>query len=440
MNERVSDLMLERYLADDLSAEQRARVEAAVKDSPTVQARLVELESLRDSFLAVDPPEAFAHRLAVRLEHEAPAKRPWWKIMLGPSLAVAIGGAAALFFAVKTEDEAPALESTLVLDEALPEREEAEAPTPSADAMREVPVPADEAPVKRRARAEGVDYRSESRANRPEGPERSVRRSKRKKTIRGGGASGGAPAKQADEAAEPSARKGSGALGRRDRLADGEAEATVEDDFDDAAFGYANEEALNLAAPPAKASPAPESAPERSAEIAAPAAPEEKAAPRASERQREAQTPRTQSVAQPAGPPPRTTAGDAEAAEAIRVSMVGSPKVDRIGESVKLRIEGRGFFAVLVRYRDSAGARRGRVGKLVSFSGSKAIGVRVEGTSQEILVLTSEAAFDPSRYRAWTRSKEIEKPVPRVRRRTFRAPTVSTRKEADDAAASEAKQ
>lgn len=94
----VPDILLERYLAGDLSPEQRRQIEAQRDASGDVRRRLAELEQERDAFLAVDPPEAFAHRLATRLSTEAegvsgpavPGRRRLWAWVLAPSAAAAL--------------------------------------------------------------------------------------------------------------------------------------------------------------------------------------------------------------------------------------------------------------------------------------------------------------------------------------------------------------
>ena len=95
MSERqtVPDVLLLRYLAGDLSAEERRRIEAQRDASQAVRRRLDELATERSAFLAADPPAAFAHRVATRLVHDAEAGEGWRSLWAwaAPSAAVALG-------------------------------------------------------------------------------------------------------------------------------------------------------------------------------------------------------------------------------------------------------------------------------------------------------------------------------------------------------------
>jgi len=103
-----SDLTLDRYLAGELDAEERAAVDAAVARSPEVAGRL---ETLRGGF----PDPGLEARLWARVEAGldeetlAPEARalagvprpPWWRRLLaGPRLAAALGAVAAVTLAV----------------------------------------------------------------------------------------------------------------------------------------------------------------------------------------------------------------------------------------------------------------------------------------------------------------------------------------------------
>lgn len=448
MNQRVSDIMLERYLADDLSAEQRARVEAAVKDSPEAQARLHELDALRESFLTADPPEAFAHRLAVRVAHDTPPARPWWRSLLGPSLAVAVAGAAALFFAVRTEDDAPHLESSF---EVSPEADAPPPPAAPGDAAETEFAP--KSPAMARERAER-DLRAKERSE-PPAPfrERPARRAKRQN--RGGKGQGeglGSLGSKRDEgfgartprkdapkpAPKPAPEPEPNAAAAEDAADD------AADDADALAGGEADEEALDFA-PVEDGSKAKKGVErQRNSAVQQPAA--KSSAPRSAAAE---SAPRAQAPKAPAASAPATSAGPAvggsedrvAVSDAVQVSRAGPARVERLGQSVKLRLQGRGFYAILTRHREADGSPGGTLGKLVSLAGQKTVSVRVEGLAQEILVLTSPRSFDPKRYRRWIRFEDVRQSVPGVDRTVFGAPVVPRRTDAvdsEDAAATEA--
>ena len=93
---RIPDVMIERYLSDDLKPEQKARIEAAAKAVPAIAARIREIEESRAAFLLASSADALAHRIATRMTVEAkprPRWQTWW--MLPP-----VGVAAALLFGV----------------------------------------------------------------------------------------------------------------------------------------------------------------------------------------------------------------------------------------------------------------------------------------------------------------------------------------------------
>ena len=94
MTAPITDSVLERYLAGDLSAEQRAGIEQAAASDAGVKARLDRLRQERDAFYAADSPAAFAHRLKVRLDvataEREPIRRPWWRSALVPVLGTAM--------------------------------------------------------------------------------------------------------------------------------------------------------------------------------------------------------------------------------------------------------------------------------------------------------------------------------------------------------------
>ncbi|MEE8408833.1 MAG: AgmX/PglI C-terminal domain-containing protein [Myxococcota bacterium] len=95
----VPDILLERYLADDLSPEQKRMVEVTLENtgeaSDALRRRLDDFTREKAEFLAADPPDRFAHRLAARLAVDdeqaeaAPRARRWWAWILAPSAAAA---------------------------------------------------------------------------------------------------------------------------------------------------------------------------------------------------------------------------------------------------------------------------------------------------------------------------------------------------------------
>ncbi len=96
MSERLAipDVLLERYLAGELSTAERARIAGAVERDSLLLARLQELERERAEFLAAQPPGPFAHRVAVAVAHSAPpeGRRGWPRLwLLAPSSAAALG-------------------------------------------------------------------------------------------------------------------------------------------------------------------------------------------------------------------------------------------------------------------------------------------------------------------------------------------------------------
>lgn len=75
-HEQVTDLVLERYLARDLPRARCREIETALASSVALRDRLATLERERDAFLMSDPPERFAHRVAVTVATRAPKRRP----------------------------------------------------------------------------------------------------------------------------------------------------------------------------------------------------------------------------------------------------------------------------------------------------------------------------------------------------------------------------
>ncbi len=73
MTRKVKDIMLERYLADAMPADQRAALEKTLSESPADAARVAELRADSQAFLIQHPPAPFAARV---LEKE---KKPFWR-------------------------------------------------------------------------------------------------------------------------------------------------------------------------------------------------------------------------------------------------------------------------------------------------------------------------------------------------------------------------
>ncbi|HYH97622.1 hypothetical protein [Hyalangium sp.] len=82
---RVTDAMLERYLADVLDAEAKARIEAVLARSPELQARVAELRADSGAFFVRHPPGPLVARY-----REERRRAQWWRpVLLVPALAAA---------------------------------------------------------------------------------------------------------------------------------------------------------------------------------------------------------------------------------------------------------------------------------------------------------------------------------------------------------------
>lgn len=92
MKRQLTDLQLERYLADALSLEERAAVEKALSHSNADVAALHALRASTEALFIALPPAAFAHRLS-------PVSKPLWKGWFG-ALGVAVAAAAVFFLAL----------------------------------------------------------------------------------------------------------------------------------------------------------------------------------------------------------------------------------------------------------------------------------------------------------------------------------------------------
>lgn len=146
MSNRVSDILLERYLVDDLDARLRARVESELKRVPDTQLRLEELARARSTFLAAEPADAFAKRLVDRLAEESasvdpPRKVGWrgglkrWGWVLAPSGTALLGAAALGLFALRSFDDGPSI-SPPPKTEQTPSVEDSERKMPAARAPK----------------------------------------------------------------------------------------------------------------------------------------------------------------------------------------------------------------------------------------------------------------------------------------------------------------
>src|SRR5689334_7559966 len=90
---RIPDALLERYLADTLPAEAKARLETTLAASPGDQARLAELRADSAAFLLQHPPGS----LVARFQEES-GRAKWWRrpMLLAPLLAATAAAAVVL--------------------------------------------------------------------------------------------------------------------------------------------------------------------------------------------------------------------------------------------------------------------------------------------------------------------------------------------------------
>lgn len=133
---RVSDMLLERYLANDLDAEKHARVAEAIKNQPELQARVAALQADTASFHAANPPEPFAHMVATQAAHRRgeSLKTPWWRRAFVPALVSATAACALVIVLLRTADDpllvtqAPGAVETSQIVPAKPAQEEGSVP------------------------------------------------------------------------------------------------------------------------------------------------------------------------------------------------------------------------------------------------------------------------------------------------------------------------
>jgi hypothetical protein len=83
MSRRVSDLQLERFLAQALTPAEQAELEALLATSPDDQQALASLRADTAALFVKRPPEAFAHQLA-----PSPPRTWRWAAALGAALAM----------------------------------------------------------------------------------------------------------------------------------------------------------------------------------------------------------------------------------------------------------------------------------------------------------------------------------------------------------------
>jgi anti-sigma factor RsiW len=98
---RIPDALLERYLADALSAEAKARLETTLNTSPRDQARLAELRADSAAFLLQHPPGPLVARFEA-----ASRKQKWWQRprLLAPLFAATAAAAIVLALLPPPED------------------------------------------------------------------------------------------------------------------------------------------------------------------------------------------------------------------------------------------------------------------------------------------------------------------------------------------------
>ncbi len=92
--DRISDVLLDRYLAGDLEPQQRARIEARAANDPDLRSRLDERRLAGESYLAKHPAEQFAHLLGARLAQEEEQTSWLGGLMQGPWAWIPVGAVA----------------------------------------------------------------------------------------------------------------------------------------------------------------------------------------------------------------------------------------------------------------------------------------------------------------------------------------------------------
>lgn len=108
---RIPDALLERYLADALPAEAKARLEATLAASPGDQARLAELRADSAAFLLRHPPGP----LVARLQEDARRAKRWrWPMLLAP-LSAATAAAAIVLALLPPTDEPYTTKGSMIL-------------------------------------------------------------------------------------------------------------------------------------------------------------------------------------------------------------------------------------------------------------------------------------------------------------------------------------
>lgn len=118
----VSGFMLERYATGDLSEAERAIVDAELERNPAAKARVEQLRTEREAFLADNPYRVFAAANDIR-RGETGARRRWWGY---PVFALGAAAAAIMLFihqpTERIKGDGAALTMTLVNDPKSPQR------------------------------------------------------------------------------------------------------------------------------------------------------------------------------------------------------------------------------------------------------------------------------------------------------------------------------
>jgi anti-sigma factor RsiW len=96
-------LLLERYLAGDLSWAQRRRVEKQLNEDPALRAELASLRAQSEAFLAAAPPDQFAVRVAGLIDRSVRPRRRWVLWGFGSAGLVTASLAAVVLLRVQSE-------------------------------------------------------------------------------------------------------------------------------------------------------------------------------------------------------------------------------------------------------------------------------------------------------------------------------------------------
>lgn len=417
MTESVSDILLERYLADDVSDEQRERIEELAAASPAIHQRLSELRELRDTVLDEVPPDVFAHRLIARLDYldpEASGSRRWQRWLLGP-LALTLGGAAAVLLTVLAPSEAPEIDSVFAPSQ---DRSSDYQPVPDAQAMPE----SAEAGVREDAPSD-VEFRDkdnqdafdEIAAQPKPAPKRS--RSAKEKSVSpdifGDGTAQSGGANRSGSAARPKSD-----LARRKKTSLREAESPP-------ARGVSEISGAGSKAQSRESNKGDDRGGRR-----------REAAPLGGAVSNEDMASKSDVLAEPSSSTDTETktqdvdlySQEAEGSEddevqaeaeerlpqgrpiSVRKEIAKSKSSKR--RSVSFVIEGSGYYVVLTRWRDSKGQARGRVGKMqrrIANTAPAAFTVTQRLEQQELLVVSSSEPLELKALRGWIGYRSLDR-------------------------------